>query len=233
MRALPLAPLFFMVLEWLLLLSPSLAFRPPKKATILVQDDGSEGTSKQPTGRYERFLQSVFESADTDKDGKMTLTETYQWVLRLYIQINRQAPINPPTMSQLERIVDVMDTDGDDSIGKEDFRALAELLWRRAGARIAANKIITVVIAPLLAEWTLQWFKQQVWLYETVVVPYVPERFAHIVTNPVLGRTILVVAFVSTLGGFIMELVNDLLDKQIERREEHEVAAHVRKWQSR
>lgn len=174
---------------------------------------------------YERFLQSVFDKADVDNDGKMSLTETYEWVLRFYVQINRNAPINPPTLHQVQRLIRVMDTDGNNSINRTEFRALAEILWQRAAARVAAHKFVTMIVAPLFAEAVLQWFQHQTWLYEKYVVRYVPRRLVPIVTNTVLGRTVLIVLWMSTLGNFIMEAVNDYLDERIEKREAEEEAA--------
>jgi hypothetical protein len=174
--------------------------------------------------RYDRFLQNVFTHADSNSDGRMTLSETYEWVLRLYVQINRQAPINPPTMAQVERLVAVMDKNQDASIGQEEFRALANLFVQRAAVRVAANKILTLFAAPLLAEALLQWIKHQAWLYDQVVVPYVRDAWIPTVTNPILGRTVLIVALVSTLGGMVMGWVNDVLDWQVTRGEAHEAA---------
>jgi hypothetical protein len=181
------------------------------------------------TGRYQRFLEKVFEQADVDKDGRMTFTETYEWVLRLYVQINRHAPINPPSWAQVQRVVDVMDTDHSRFIAPEEFRALAEIFVRRAAARVVANKIVTLLVAPLLAEVLLRWFQRQDWLYDMVLVPFVPALAWPILTNPILGRTILMAILVSTLGGFVMGQLNNFLDHQIDRREakalEREVAA--------
>jgi hypothetical protein len=177
--------------------------------------------------RYDRFLQNVFTHADSNSDGRIALNETYEWVLRLYVQINRQAPINPPTMAQVERLVAVMDKNQDSTIGQDEFRALANLFVRRAAVRVAANKILTLLVAPLLAEGLLQWIKRQAWLYHQVVVPYVRDTWIPTVTNPILGRTVLMVALVSTLGGVIMGWVNDVLDWQVSRGEAREAARKI------
>jgi len=172
----------------------------------------------QRQSRYDRFLQKVFDKADTDADGRMTLTETYEWVLRLYIVINREAPVNPPTMTQIKNLIKLTDGNRDEYITHEEFRGLAEICARRAAVRIVANKFIQLFVAPFLAEGTLRWLKEQTWLYEAVVVPLVPERFIPIVTNQVMGRTVLMVLFVSNLGRIVMGFVNDVLDERVNRR---------------
>jgi hypothetical protein len=169
--------------------------------------------------RYERYLEKVFAESDNDQDGRMTLTETYEWVLRLYIRINQDAPIKPPTLAQVQRIVSVMDTDRSQSISKSEFRALAEIFVRRAAVRVAANKAVTLLVAPLMAEACLRKIQTQTWLYDCVVVPYVPIFLVPWVTNPVLGRTALIAVFVSTFGGLVTRRLNLFLDRQIERRE--------------
>mmetsp|Transcript_22760 Transcript_22760/g.43261 ORF Transcript_22760/g.43261 Transcript_22760/m.43261 type:complete len:227 (+) Transcript_22760:982-1662(+) len=182
--------------------------------------------------RYDRFLQKVFDKADTDADGRMTLTETYEWILRFYIVINRKAPVNPPTLRQVKNLIQLTDDNRDNYITQEEFRDLAEICARRAGVRIVAIRFIQMIIAPLLAEGTLQWLKQQTWLYEKVVVPYVPERFIPRITKPVVGRTVLMILFVSQLGRIVMEIINDMLDERLNRRiqaEERQKAAAKKK----
>ena len=174
---------------------------------------------------YDRFLDSVFEQADTNNDGRMTLTETYEWVLRLYVKMNRQAPVNPPTYAQVKRIHALMDDDNSNSIGQDELRELAEFFVGRATVRVVVSKIIKLVVAPLAAEALLRWFQKQDQLYEAVVVPYVPERLIPIVTNPVIGRTVLMILIMTTLGGMLMELVNDILDSRLEQKEAAEMAA--------
>ena len=194
--------------------------RPPRRSGLLIPRQT----------RYDRFLEKAFDQADTNEDGRMTLAETYEWVLRLYIQINRQAPIDPPTMTQVKILVKATDDNHDNYISQEEFRDLAEICARRAAVRVAANKFITLIVAPLLAEGLLGWFKRQAWLYETLVVPYAPERFIPVITNPVIGRTVLMVILVSTLGRTVMEFVNDLLGgNRIEAEEEQKAAASKKK----
>ena len=207
--------LLFLVSVWTLGWAVQ-ARKGPGKASLPVVDP-----SCRRGNRYERYFEKVFERADVDHDGRMTLTETYEWVLRLYVQINRQAPINPPTMAQVQRVVDVMDTDHSRYISNAEFRALAEVFLRRAAARVVANKLVILFAAPILAEFLLRWFQEKDvfgWFSE-LVVPFVPDNLLALLINPVVGRTILIAILVSTLGGFVMGQVNEFLDRQIDRRE--------------
>ena len=66
-------------------------------------------------------------------------------------------------------------------------------------------------------------------MYQAVVEPYVAERFIPLVTNLVIGRTILMIIVGATLGGVVLEFVDDLLDDHIERKEAEEMAAEAAK----
>ena len=175
--------------------------------------------------RYDRFLDSVFAKADTDKDGRMSITETYEWVLQLYVKLNRQAPINPPTLAQVKRIHALMDDDRSNHIGQDEFRDLAEFFVGRATVRVVGFKIIRLVVAPLTAEALLRWFQKQDALYQAIVEPYVAPRLIPVITNPVIGRTILMILTMMTLGGVVMEAINDFLDHHLEQKEAAEMEA--------
>ena len=233
---------FDLLVYWIVVWSISLSSLPVSSTTLVEATKPVQRNIQTllplRKSRYDRFLEKVFEQADTDKDGRLTINDTYEWVLRLYIQINRKAPCNPPTLGQVKRIVHLMDTDRDNSINHDEFRDLADLFFQRAGVRIAANRFIKIVVAPLLAESLLQWIKKQAWLYEKIVVPYMPPSIIPIVTNVQLGRVVCMISLMISLGGFIMEVVDDVLDDQIEDLErrvekQKQQKARRKKWRNR
>ena len=160
---------------------------------------------------YSRFIQKVYDNADTNKDGSIAFNEAYEMVLRLYIEINRQAPINPPSRAKIQRIFSLSDKNQNNRIQREEFTQLAHLLWERALVRIVTCKVVSLVGAPLVATFLVQKLSKQEWLPE-LAERIVPEKLFPIVTSPDVARTILIVIFLQTLGKRIMQLVNFLLD---------------------
>ena len=183
----------------------------PGKAPVAVNHVAFDATSSITTSRFDRFIQKVYDNADTNHDGTISLEEAYELVLKLYIYINRQAPVNPPSRTQVHRLFDVSDRNRNQRISRDEFTELASLLGQRALVRIVTCKLLTMVAAPILAEYTAQYLSDQAWLPE-LAARVVPERLLPVVTSENFGRTVLIVLFVSTMGKAVMNMVNVVLD---------------------
>ncbi|EOD27870.1 hypothetical protein EMIHUDRAFT_434920 [Emiliania huxleyi CCMP1516] len=80
------------------------------------------------------MINDIFDAADTNKDGRVDIDESYVLILKLYIKVNRQAPVNPPSREVSEVLFRAADNDGSGRLNKEEFLELATTLLGRAGA---------------------------------------------------------------------------------------------------
>ena len=134
----------------------ALATTKPKKRAIPV---GMHGVGAAPAAQvlpcmklpgFEGMVSGIFDDADTNNDGKVDISEAYILILKLYININRQAPIAPPSRATADLLFRTSDNDDSGKLSKQEFTELASKLFGRAGLRVASYKIITVLVAPLL-----------------------------------------------------------------------------------
>ena len=169
------------------------------------------------TTRYDRFIQKIYDGADVNKDGSISLTEAYELALKLYIKVNREAPIDPPTRAQISRIFSVSDTNHNRRISRAEFTQLAELIGQRALVRITATKVIDLIAAPLLATLLVHKLSDIEWLPQ-LAERIVPERLLPVVTSQQFCRTFLIVLLVSTLGKSTMKMVNRVLDSSLPKQ---------------
>ncbi|KAL7570709.1 hypothetical protein ACA910_017833 [Epithemia clementina (nom. ined.)] len=182
----------------------------------------SRALSKHALHRPRPFRQlalQVFEAADLDHDGTMNFDEVYELTLRLYILVNRQAPIPPPTRETTWALFVVTDRDDSHVLNKEEFLDFATLLLERAVSRVLAFKMVTLVGAPLLTEYVVHWWTQEPrpWLPRMVARVVTNPRYLEIVTSKGFCRTALLILFISTLGNSVMAIVDALLQFWLRR----------------
>lgn len=168
--------------------------------------------------RFDRLVDNLFDDADQDRSGFVDLAETYELILKIYLQINRQSPINPPPREDVIRLFRAADKDRNKKISREEFQSLAKNIGQRALVRIVAHKSLTLLAAPLLAEWVLRktWNVQSI---PSIAKKYFPSKAVPIVTSAAFCRSVLMVSFMATLGGLVMKTVNSLLDMQLPQAE--------------
>lgn len=167
--------------------------------------------------RYDRFVQKIFDDADTNKDHAISEAETYELVLKLYILINRQAPINPPSRETVHALFELSDSDNNRRINRQEFMSLATIVSRGALLRVMAHKVITLFGAPLLATSVVRQLSKppaQPMLTQ-FAVRYVPEPWLPTMTSPALYEMTLIILFVSTLGSAIMNFVDAVHDMSL------------------
>jgi Ca2+-binding EF-hand superfamily protein len=160
-----------------------------------------------------RHIETIFKEADTNHDGHVDIDEAYALALKLYIYMNRQAPVPPPTPEQVRRLFATADADRNGRLDWDEFRRLMLSLYARSSTRIVAYKTVRFVVAPLLALHTCA----------TVVrlrgrSDFLPE-IAWL--ERVCWRTVAVVAFSACLGNVALYLADFFLDTiqlQAERR---------------
>lgn len=168
--------------------------------------------------RYDRLINRIFDDADSNKDGTISFAECYELVLKLYININRQAPIAPPSRRVVHQLFIKEDISHDKRLQRDEFRNLARTLGSRAAARLAAHKAVTLIGAPLLAAYAVRKLAGQDFLPK-LAAWIVPDRWEEkvlpVITSKNFCRTVLIVVFVSTLGNFVFKTINWILDKSL------------------
>ena len=172
--------------------------------------------------RWERYLQKLYDNSDVNHDGTISFDECYELVLRLYIKINQKAAIAPPTRPQIWNLYEMADVSHSGNVDREEFTWLATTLLRRALSRLVAHKILTLICAPLLAELLVQklsgyqFFPQ---LVATMLPQRYHEKWLETLASKNVGRTILLVILISTLGNILLDAVNIMLDWNLERKQ--------------
>jgi hypothetical protein len=161
--------------------------------------------------RFERFLQKLYDESDSNQDGSISFDEAYELMLKMYIKINQQAPIPPPTRGAAFKLYHRADKDGSNSISRDEFKWLANILFERALSRLVAHKAVTLFGAPFLAEFTLRKLAGLEWLpqlAEMIVPVRFHEKVLPTITSATFGRMVLLVVLVSTLGNAVLSMVN-------------------------
>jgi hypothetical protein len=188
----------------------------PKQAKKIKPVVVKQKTAFRPfQSRFDRVVQNIFDDADTNNDGSISFGECYELVLKLYIKINRQAPIPPPTRKTVLQLYQKNDTNRNKRLSRNEFTALAQVLGGRAATRLAAHKFVTLVCAPLLAEFLVRQLTGRKWLPE-LAIWIVPDRYElkvlPIITSKAVMRTVIMIGLMGTLGNFIIGTVNWILD---------------------
>ena len=149
----------------------------------------------------------------------MDIAETYEMVLKLYLKLNRQAPIPPPSRATVLAFFRESDVDGNRRISRDEFGRLARIIGRRAIFRLVAHKMVTLIGAPLLAEYTLRRLLIGRPHLHAWAARVVPERYLGTLTSVTLWRTVLIVLFVASMGNIALGIVDFLLDVNVRARQ--------------
>jgi hypothetical protein len=110
-------------------------------------------------------------------------------------------------------------------LSRDEFMEMAKLLGRRFFVRLTVHKLITLLAAPIFAEYLVRRFTGTAWLHEFAVW-VVPDRFEDrvlpVVTTQAFCRTVLIVIFVATLGNIVISAVNTILDSALPETKDSE-----------
>jgi hypothetical protein len=203
-----------------------------------------------------RILQNMFDMADTNHDGSISRDEAYILVLKWYIKINRRAHIPPPSRQTVNQLFDLIRIYSNNKstnhysnnnhnhnnnshahkISLDEFGAFATILWRRALIRIVAHKLVTIVGAPLLANWIVAKLSQHATIVarlQRLCKALVPHQFIPAVATKAFCRTVLIILFCVTLGNFVMSRVNEVLALLLHCQETRKKALQERETRTR
>jgi len=161
--------------------------------------------------RLDKFLDKIFDDADTNADGSISFPETYDLVLLAFIKLNRKATIPPPTREKVHDLFMQADLDKNGHLGKDEFKRLVPVLLSRASTRLCAHRALTIFGAPLLARKVVQRLKGNSFLKQSGS-KLVPHKYEETVLNEDFWKTALTVVFVQTLGQTILGVVSFFFD---------------------
>mmetsp|Transcript_20977 Transcript_20977/g.42828 ORF Transcript_20977/g.42828 Transcript_20977/m.42828 type:complete len:179 (+) Transcript_20977:458-994(+) len=140
-----------------------------------------------------------------------SITDLDERVLLMYININRQAVVPPPTRETVTALFRNADTDRSNLLDRDQFRHIMLVIYSRATARVILAKISKVVLAPLLALQTVRMASCSGCWWEEHVVSRVPEKWGFLLDSNV-WRTALTVLFVITLSNVVVGAATVVLD---------------------
>mmetsp|Transcript_5299 Transcript_5299/g.8708 ORF Transcript_5299/g.8708 Transcript_5299/m.8708 type:complete len:323 (+) Transcript_5299:167-1135(+) len=170
----------------------------------------------RPNRPLDRVSQQLFDDADVNGDGWITVTEAYEFVLQMYIVMNRHAPLSPPSRSKVEQLFYEYDNNRHDrGLNKDEFMQLLQHFTQRAASTMVAHQWVTLVGAPLLTEGVLRFVRpvfQKCDPLKLLVQTALPSRLMPIVTSITFLRSILLLFFATTLADIVLATVNWILD---------------------
>lgn len=141
----------------------------------------------------------------------MSLEETYALVLRMYIFLNRKAPIKPPSREKVREFFEITDADNSGAIDREEFNTLIAILIRRASIRLLSHKTVSLLGAPVLEEVVVRLFLRHKWGFLTAQ-KVLPAKLFSVASSVTFWRTLLLIVFVKTLGNIAVGVATWCLD---------------------
>ena len=199
--------------------------------------------------RFQKHIDRLYRQFDTNQDGTISIDEAYVLVLKLYIELNRQAPLEPPSRTVLEQICfQQLDTDDDSvKLSKTEFTDVCNLLYQQAAMRLTTQLIIKFIIAPFLAQKTFYYLagrevfvdqlkgitKAILSAFIMFLTPFslegptsvkIQDVVLHRILSPVFCQTALILIYISTLGDAVLQAVHrwSSLRELVRRREEEQ-----------
>ena len=162
----------------------------------------------------QKYMNKLFEEADTNQDGSISEDEAYDLVLRLYIKVNQRVSIAPPSRADINNLFQNsrIDIDGNSRIQRDEFDRLVAALVSRISTRVAAHRFLTFVAAPTLAPTLVHFFPEsgkhflsQAIMDSQFLMQVLPDAVLH----ETFWSTALTVCMVSTLGNTVLEAAGD------------------------
>ena len=129
----------------------------------------------------------------------------------MYIKINQQASVPPPTRETVTALFQRADTNRSNRLERDQFKSIMKVIYSRAATRLVLAKMSKVILAPLLAVQTVRWASCSGCWWEDTVVSKVPQRCQFLLDTR-LWTTALTVLFVITLSGAVITATTSILD---------------------
>lgn len=177
--------------------------------------------------RIDRLIDKAFHDADVNLDGTISFQEAYESILQMYIKLNRQANINPPSRTRVLQLYLQADATQNNRLNHQEFATLAKRVTRRAILRVLVHKVVTVAGAPALAELLVRLLAYKQDGMEQIARFLIPLRFQEklvpVVISKAFHRTIWTVILVATLGNYCVAILNFFLDMSFAKQDDKQV----------
>lgn len=164
-----------------------------------------------PGQNINKYIDRLFDSVDENHDGGVSIEELYERVLLLYVKINQQASVPPPTKATVMALFRNADTDRSQRLDRDQFRKIMKIIYSRAATRMILAKLSKVVVAPLLALNTVQLCSCSGCWWGENVVTRIPDRWEFLL-NANLWRSLLTVLFIISLTNVVVSIATVVLD---------------------
>ena len=164
-----------------------------------------------PGQNINKYIDRLFDSVDENHDGGVSIEELYERVLLLYVKINQQASVPPPTKATVMALFRNADTDRSRRLDRDQFRKIMKIIYSRAATRMILAKLSKVVVAPLLALNVVQICSCSGCWWEENVVTRIPTRWEFLL-NANLWRSLLTVLFIISLTNVVVSMATVVLD---------------------
>ena len=161
--------------------------------------------------RLRPLLHKAFDAADSNQDGKVDANEIYALVLQVYVKLNRQAPVDPPTREQVMVLYKRADKDRSGKLSKEEFEGLVGDLTARAATRIGLYLALTYVLGPLLAAYIVGTLGGKAPLL-ALGKRIVPLQLQKLVLTEAFFVSFLSVVFIASLSKVVIRFVDAVAD---------------------
>jgi hypothetical protein len=163
-----------------------------------------------------KYAEDLFDKTDANSDGSLSFEEIYKLVLLISIKVNREAPITPPTEENMRILFDKADVSKSGKLTKGEFKKFLRISLPRTSTRVLAHKILSIVVAPMLAFQVVHHFSSNLCLKKLgsslVGSKWFPEKYAKTVLSEQFWIVGLTVWFVSKLGNIVVRATTWVYD---------------------
>lgn len=118
----------------------------------------SSGSRLTRTRMFQKAIDSAFNKIDVDKSGDVTLEELYAGLLLIHLSMASYigaSACRPATKEYVTEIFMLLDADHSGKLTKEEFGAVAKILYSQVLTRIAIQWTLTLMIVPFISQYTV------------------------------------------------------------------------------
>jgi hypothetical protein len=96
-------------------------------------------------------LNRIFTDMDHDGNGSLNFGEVYAGILLLYVQMKGYGlRSNPPSRERIMELLKIADENDDENLDKDEWKALADLLFLSLSTRVCGDSLVQFILAPVV-----------------------------------------------------------------------------------